>query len=342
MHNFFDFTLDDLEAAIGALGNEKFRARQLYKWIYNKGITDFAEMSDLSKGLRLIFKEMFDPGTLEIKETTESEDGSVKFAFAAPDGNVFESVFMPGAARDTLCLSTQIGCKMGCRFCVTGRIGFRRNLTCAEIIGQIMAVRAHTGAGISNIVFMGMGEPIDNLDNLLHSLEIMKNPLGLDLSHRRITVSSVGLLDGLRRLEPKVANIALSLNAADDKKRSWLMPINRLYPIGEIVDFVRSFKGTKRTRITFEYVLLRGVNDSMDDARLLSQVLAGVRCKINLIPFNESSHVEFRTPDQPVVERFQQYLLERHFTAIVRDSRAKDVHGGCGQLGMKYLEGVSE
>jgi 23S rRNA (adenine2503-C2)-methyltransferase len=339
MHNFFDFTLSDLEAAIGALGNEKFRARQLYKWVYNKGVTDFEGMSNVPKGLRLLFKEMFNVNPLSVREVVESQDGSLKFAFSTVDGYVIESVFMPDGERSTLCLSSQVGCRMGCRFCVTAKVGFRRNLSSAEIMGQIVAVKSHVGADrINNIVFMGMGEPIDNLDSVLRSLEIMKDPLGLDLSHRRITVSSVGLLEGLRTLEPKVANIAISLNAADDRKRAYLMPVARLYPVREIINFVRGFKGTKRTRITFEYVLLRGVNDSSEDARLLSDTLAGVKCKINLIPFNESPYIEFKTPDERTVEKFQQHLLDRHFTAIVRDSRGKDVHGGCGQLGLKYLE----
>lgn len=339
MHNFFELTLKDLETAIGALGNEKYRARQLYQWVYNKGISDFAEMSNVPKGLRVLFKDMFSVDVLQVKEVLESKDGSLKFAFATTDGLFVESVFMPENERSTLCLSTQIGCRMGCKFCVTARIGFRRNLSVAEIVGQIMAVKRYVGEKrINNIVLMGMGEPVDNLEHVLQALDIIKNPLGLDMSHRRITVSSVGLLEGLSKVQPRVANIAISLNAADDRKRTYLMPINRLYPLREIVNFVRSYKGTKRTRITFEYVLLRGVNDSIDDAKLLSEILAGVKCKINLIPFNESPYLEFKTPDARTVERFQKHLLDRHFTAIVRDSRGKDIQGGCGQLGMKYVE----
>ncbi len=343
MHNFFEFTLNDLEAAIGALGNEKFRARQLYRWIYTKGISDFGEMSNIPKGLRIIFSEMFAVGDLEVKEVLESRDGSLKYGLIAPDGAVIESVFMPGEERNTLCLSTQVGCRMGCKFCVTGRIGFKRNLSAAEIVGQIMAVKSHVPEKrIQNIVLMGMGEPMDNLASVLRALEIMKDPLGLDLSHRRITVSTVGLLEGLRMVEHKVANIAISLNSVDDRKRTYLMPINRLYSVRDIIQFVRNYKGTKRTRITFEYVLLRGVNDSMEDVRALAEALAGVKCKINLIPFNESPHLEFRAPLEKTVQQFQGYLLDKHFTAIVRDSRGTDVHGGCGQLGIKYIESDQE
>jgi len=342
MQNFFEFTMHDLENAIGALGNEKFRARQLYKWVYNKGVLDFREMTNISKSLRLVFKEMFHAELPEVKDVLHSRDGTVKFGFAASDGRIMESVLIPEKDRNTLCISSQIGCRMGCKFCVTGKIGFIRNLTSAEIVGQIMAAKNYLGEQrITNIVFMGMGEPVDNLDTLVHALDIMKNPLGLDFSHRRITVSSVGLLDGLRTLEPKVAGIAISLNAADDSKRTYLMPINRLYPIREIINFVKGFRGSKRIRITFEYVLIRGLNDSMEDARNLAELLAGVKCKINLIPFNESPYVEFRTPDERSVRQFHEYLLERNFTAIVRDSRGPDIGAACGQLGARYL-GVAE
>jgi 23S rRNA (adenine2503-C2)-methyltransferase len=343
MQNFFELTLHELENAIGAIGNEKFRARQLYKWIYNKGVLDFHEMTNISKSLRLMFKDMFYTGLPEIKDVFHSQDGTIKFGIAASDGRIMESVLIPEKDRNTLCISSQIGCRMGCRFCVTGRIGFIRNLTSAEIIGQIMAVKNYCGEQrITNIVFMGMGEPVDNLDTLIHALEIMKTPLGLNFSHRRITVSSVGLLEGLRTLEPKVAGLAISLNAADEAKRTYLMPINRLYPIRDIISFVRGFKGSKRIRITFEYVLIKGLNDSLKDAQHLAELLAGVKCKINLIPFNESPYVEFKAPEPKAVNQFHEYLLERHFTAIVRDSRGQDIGAACGQLGARYLGTLME
>lgn len=338
MRNFFEFTMHELETAIGALGNEKFRARQLYKWVYNKGVLDFNEMTNISKSLRLVFKDMFRAELPEIKDVLHSRDGSIKFGFVATDGHTMEGVLIPEKDRNTLCISSQIGCRMGCKFCVTGKIGFIRNLSAAEIIGQVMAAKKYLGdKKITNIVFMGMGEPVDNLDNLIHALEIMKNPLGLDFSHRRITVSSVGLLDGLRTLEPKVAVLAISLNAADEETRTSLMPINRLYPIREIVSFVKGYQGSKRIRITFEYVLMKDINDSLDDARQLANLLTGVKCKINLIPFNESPNVEYRAPEAKSVEKFNAYLLERHFTSIVRDSRGQDVGAACGQLGARYL-----
>lgn len=339
MRNFYDLTMKELETAIGALGNEKYRARQLYQWVYNKGVLDFAHMTNISKSLRMIFGDMFYTGLPEIIEAIPSNDGSVKLGFSGQDGKLIESVLIPAKDRYTLCVSTQIGCRMGCKFCVTGKIGFIRNLSVSEIVGQVVGAKRYCGEGrITNIVFMGMGEPVDNIENLLHTLDIIKDPRGLDFSHRKITVSSAGLLDGLRTLEPKVAGIAISLNAADDAKRTFLMPINRLYPIREIIKFVKGFKGSSRVRVTFEYVLIRDVNDSLTDAKQLADLLYGVKCKINLIPFNESSYIEFKAPRTSSIEQFRSYLIEKQFTAILRDSRGQDVHAACGQLGARYIK----
>jgi len=361
MYDFFELTVNNLETAIGALGKEKYRSRQLFKWVYNKGVYDFNEMTNIPKSLRMVFRDMFDIRLPEIKEVRFSRDGSIKFALMLKDGNIVESVFMPEEKRNTLCISAQIGCRMGCRFCVTGKIGFVRHLSTSEIIGQLMAVKSYlesdlpkedihrrifagrdtkesTQKLITNIVFMGMGEPVDNLDNVMHALDILKEPLGLDYSYRKITISSVGLIDGLNLISPKVAGIAISLNAADDEKRTYMMPINRLYPINAVLNFVKGFKGTNRIRITFEYILIKGFNDSLDDAKQLSEILKGIKCKINLIPYNESPYIEFKTPDPETIERFHAYLLSRNFTTIIRNSRGQDIGGACGQLGMRYLE----
>ncbi|MCK9227900.1 MAG: 23S rRNA (adenine(2503)-C(2))-methyltransferase RlmN [Syntrophorhabdaceae bacterium] len=342
MEDFFGFTLSNLEAKIGALGKEKYRARQLFRWIYNLGNLDFHEMTNIPKGLRTVFSEMLSLELMPISGEYPSTDGSVKLAFTAGDGEVIESVIMPEKNRATLCISTQIGCRMGCKFCVTGKIGFRRNLSTGEIVGQVMTVREYLKKKgqdpVTNIVFMGMGEPMDNSENVLAALDILKDQNGLDFSHRKITISSVGLIDGLKMLDAKSAVIAISLNAADDDTRSMLMPINRLYPIGEIMDFARNFKGTKRTRITFEYILIRGVNDSLEDARRLADLLKDIKCKINLIPYNVSEYTEFERPDRADIDRFHQYLLDRYYTVIIRDSRGQDVSAACGQLGMSYLD----
>jgi 23S rRNA (adenine2503-C2)-methyltransferase len=339
MTNFFDLTLKELEGLIESLGIKSYRARQIYKWVYQSDLTDFNLMTNLPKGLRVTLKNMFYFGIPEVRETQTSEDSSVKFMFATSDNRLVESVFMPEDDRSTLCVSTQIGCKMSCAFCVTSKIGFVRDLTAGEIVGQVMAVRNHMGrSGITNIVLMGMGEPLDNIDNVLTAIEILEEPFGLKISHRRLTISTVGLVDRLRLIDPRKAQLAISLNAATDAVRTRLMPINRVYPLGDVLAYVKGLGDMGRIRITFEYVMLQGVNDSLEDAKQLAGLLAGIKCKINLIPYNASPYTEFKTPHPESVKDFQSYLINKHFTAIVRASRAGDIGGGCGQLGMRYLE----
>ncbi|HUJ89504.1 MAG TPA: 23S rRNA (adenine(2503)-C(2))-methyltransferase RlmN [Syntrophorhabdales bacterium] len=339
MDNFFDHAPKELQAVVEKMGAKSYRARQLYQWVYQRGVLDFHSMDNLPKALRSALADEFSFVLPDVNEIVHSEDGSIKFGLLMNTGHLVETVLMPEKGRNTLCVSTQIGCKMACQFCVTGHIGFLRNLSAAEIIGQVMAVKRYAhNRRITNIVFMGMGEPLDNLENLLTALEIIQEPAGLDFSYRRVTVSTVGLLDGLRSIVPRKAQIAISLNASCEAGRSELMPINRIYPLRDIVAYVRSLKNMGRQRVTFEYVLIKGINDSPDDARALAELLAGVRCKINLIPYNASPRTEFQTPDEEAVGRFHKILLDRNFTALVRDSHAKDIGGGCGQLGMKYLE----
>jgi 23S rRNA (adenine2503-C2)-methyltransferase len=339
MTNFFDITLKELEEIFENMGIKPYRARQVYKWVYQMETADFDLMTDLSKELRATLKNQFHFDLPPTRETIASKDSSVKFLFTTHDGQAIESVFMPEEGRSTICLSTQVGCKMSCAFCVTGKIGFVRDLTASEIVGQVMAVKPYGGEDrITNIVFMGMGEPLDNVSNVLKAIEIMEEPLGLKISHRRLTISTVGLLDGLRRIDPKKIQIAISLNAATDAVRSKLMPINKVHPLKDLIAYVKSLGDIGRKRVTFEYVLLKGINDSLDDARMLADLLKGVRCKINLIPYNASPYGSFESPDEASVKRFQSYLIDRHFTAIVRDSRARDIGGGCGQLGMRYIE----
>ncbi|MCX7966501.1 MAG: 23S rRNA (adenine(2503)-C(2))-methyltransferase RlmN [Syntrophorhabdaceae bacterium] len=367
MINFFGLTLKELEDTIGGIGKERFRARQLFRWIYKKDICDFSKMEDIPKSLRTLFKDMFNMQPLIPKEVFYSKDGSVKFSFETRDKHIIESVLIPEKNRMTLCVSSQIGCRMACAFCMTGKMGFIRNLGTDEIIGQVMASREflkkHDGflitddkrkrdapekedenqhKKITNIVFMGMGEPMDNFENVIRALDILKDQHGLDFSKRRITISSVGLLAGLNLLKPNTAGIAISLNAPDDKKRTKIMPINRLYSIKDIIEFVKQYKVSPRERITFEYVMLKDFNDSLDDARALYELLKGVKCKINLIPFNESPFSEFKTPDKKTVDEFHRYLINRYMTVIVRESRGSDIHGACGQLGMSYLKNCIE
>ncbi len=339
MINFFDVTLSELERQLETMNVKPYRARQIYKWVYQLGIVDFDLMTNLPKSLRAALRGLFALTVPAIEESTSSRDGSTKYVLTTHDGRSIETVSMPDDGKSTLCLSTQVGCKMSCAFCVTGRIGFIRDLTPGEIVGQVMAVKPHMGSDrITNVVLMGMGEPVDNIESVLKAIEIMEEPFGLKISHRRLTISTVGLIDGLRLVGPRKAQLAISLNAATSAVRTRLMPINRVYPLQDVISYVKSLGNMGRTRVTFEYVMLKGVNDSLNDARLLAELLKGVRCKINIIPYNESAYAEFKSPDDETVKRFQSYLIDRRFTAIIRDSRARDIGGGCGQLGMRYLE----
>jgi 23S rRNA (adenine2503-C2)-methyltransferase len=339
MTNFFDISLPELETILEGMGIKKYRAHQIFKWVYQMDALDFDAMTNLPKSLRAGLKDTLYFGLPVVQEKLASSDGSTKFLLTTHDGHSLETVSMPENGKITVCVSTQVGCKMSCAFCVTGKIGFMRDLTVGEIVGQIMTVKAHAGQDrITNVVLMGMGEPVDNIDNVLKAIDILEEPLGLKISHRRLTVSTVGLIDGLRLIDPKKAQLAISLNAATGAVRTRLMPINRVYPLQDIIGYVKSLGNLGRIRVTFEYVLLKGVNDSIEDAKSLVSLLKGVRCKINLIPYNESPYGEFRSPDEEAVKAFQSHLIEHHFTAIVRDSRARDIGGGCGQLGMKYLE----
>lgn len=340
MTNFFDITLRELGDMLEKRGVKRYRAHQIYRWVYQAGVSDFDRMTNLPKALKVLLKNMFHFGLPRIEETVPSKDGSVKFLLAAEHGHAIESVLMPENGRSTLCLSTQVGCKMSCAFCVTGKVGFIRDLAASEIVGQVMAVRPHMGESqLTNIVLMGMGEPCDNIDNVTRAIDIMEEPFGLKISHRRLTVSTVGLIDGLRLIDPKKAQLAISLNAATGPVRTRLMPINRVYPLHEVIAYVKGLGNMGRTRVTFEYVMIREVNDSLEDARLLAELLKGVKCKVNLIPYNESPFADFKSPNGESIKQFQSYLVNRRFTAIVRDSRAIDVGGGCGQLGMRYLQG---
>jgi len=361
MVNFFELPLKELEDIIGGIGKERYRARQLFRWIYKKGVYDFAVMDDIPKSLRNLFREMFNMQTLHHEESFYSKDGSVKLSFKTEDNHLIESVLIPEKNRMTLCVSSQIGCRMACAFCVTGKMGFIRNLATNEIIGQVIGAKDFLKKGvlastlgektssntqnndgnhiqkITNIVFMGMGEPMDNFENVIKTIDILKDQYGLDFSKRRITISTVGLLAGLEKVKPGTAGIAISLNAPDDKKRIKIMPINRLYPVRDIIGFVKKYKTSPRERITFEYVMLKDFNDSIEDAEALYELLKAVKCKINLIPFNETPFSEFKTPDRDIVNKFHKFLIERFMTVIIRESRGADVHGACGQLGMRYL-----
>jgi 23S rRNA (adenine2503-C2)-methyltransferase len=328
--------LTELENTLESLGTERFHARQLYRWIYRRGITDFELMTDLSRSLRSQFATDFVISTPRIISDEQSVDGTRKFVLELSDCRRIESVFIPDTPSMTFCISTQVGCAMSCGFCLTGKMGLVRNLTAGEIAGQVRVLAAATGLldFPFNIVLMGMGEPLHNYDNTMKALRILHSEHGLAVSPRRVTLSTVGIVPGLERLarEPLMPNLAVSLHATTDEQRTALVPPNRKYPLVDILDACRRFPLKKRSRITFEYVMLDGINDTSDDARRLVKLLAGIKAKVNLIPLNPAPGIPYERPSPARVDRFAEILADRHITVSVRKSRGQDIRAACGQL----------
>lgn len=325
-------------------GLSPYRGRQIFSWLFRPGTTEIEQMTDIAKKVRRSLESQVFLSSLEIADKEISEDGSVKYAFRLADGRIIESVLIPEEKRQTLCISSQVGCAMGCSFCLTATMGFIRNLTPAEITGQITAVQDDIAGSdktdINNIVFMGMGEPLANLDNLVKSLEILMDDLGLNFSDRRITVSSCGIPPKIRELGQRIrVNLAISLHAADNETRSRLMPVNKTYPVEEVLAACRDYPLPKRKRIMFEYALIQGVNDSREDARKLVGLLQDIPCKINLIRCNEipeqssTSELKQFQPSSPErTAEFQQILRDADFGVFLRASRGADISAACGQL----------
>ena len=333
----------ELEAALAELGHPRFHARQIFSWIYAKGVTDVDRMTNLSKPLRSNLGQHFQIGTPARLHTETSVDGTVKFLLALRDGRRIESVFIPDTPSQTFCISTQVGCAMKCGFCLTGKMGLVRNLTAGEIAGQVRVLAGELGLRDSkfNIVLMGMGEPLHNYDNTMKALRILNDEHGLAVSPRRVTLSTVGVLPGLERLaaEPLMPNLAISLHATTEDQRDALIPVNRRYGLEDIVAAARKFPVARRQRITFEYVLLQGVNDTPDDARRLVRLLASVRCKVNLIPLNEAAGIGFHRPTDDRIDRFARILADARIPVSVRKSRGRDIRAACGQL---IVEGATQ
>jgi 23S rRNA (adenine2503-C2)-methyltransferase len=335
MEDFLSLELPELEGRIHALGQPRYRARQIFSWIHGRGVFSAEEMHNLPVDLRGQVAPFLSPPPVTLEERRVGEDGTQKFRFRLQDGGVIESVTIPEEKRVTLCVSTQVGCALGCLFCRTGQMGLRRNLQVEEILGQYYAIRSMLGRGraITHVVLMGMGEPLENPEATRRALKLLTHPLGCGLSTRRITVSTVGIPERLERLFSETpVSITLSLNAADDETRSRLMPINRKYPIEEVLNTLRSLPLPPRRRFTIAYVLIHGENDSLKDAMRLVGILHGVRCKINLIPFNPFPETELRRPQEGDVLVFQDFLRRKGLSTHVRWSRGGDVLAACGQL----------
>ena len=337
-----DFSLSQLTDFVESLGLPTYRGSQIFAWLYRPNITDFSQMTDLTKDLRetLAARASFD--WPEIADVERSKDGTVKYGFKLKDNNYIESVLIPEDGRNTLCVSSQVGCAMGCEFCLTGGMGFKRNLSPGEIVGQVVRVRNRlhddedTESVLNNLVFMGMGEPLANFDNLLVALEILTYQRGLNFSDRRITVSTCGLVPKIKELGQKTrVNLAVSLHSVDDSIRSKLMPINNKYPVAELLEACKNFPMPKRKRIMFEYILIKDLNDSVSDAEILAERLRDIPCKINLLPYNETSALSYQRPSDKKIELFQKTLWKAGYTVLVRSSRGSDISAACGQLAGK-------
>jgi 23S rRNA (adenine2503-C2)-methyltransferase len=316
------------------MGKEQYRAVQVMKWVHQHLADSFQDMTNLSKAMREELSQRAYIRLPELLDVRRSDDSTCKFLLRLEDGQCIETVLIPEDDHDTLCVSTQVGCAMGCRICRTGKMGFKRNLTAGEIVSQLLTVRrTRPESRITNVVFMGMGEPLANFSQTVKAINILTHPNGPQISWRRLTVSTSGLVPRIRDLGKTVrAKLAISLNAVTDDQRDAIMPINRKYPLAELLAALKEYPLPRRDRITVEYVLIDGFNDSQADARQLVRLLNPIRAKVNLIPLNDEAAEGLRSPKPARVLRFQEILMSRSLMAIVRKSRGRDILAACGQL----------
>ncbi len=337
MKSFFDYEKPEL----ASIFDPPFRATQIYKAVYQQSFDDFALMTDLPKASRASFSGEWNIKLPSVHRRFDSIDGTRRYLVRLQDDELAETVYIPEESRDTICISSQIGCALACTFCLTGQLGLTRHLSAGEIVTQaLVAQRENISSRGFNIVLMGMGEPLHNYDNVMKAIRILHDKDGLNMSMSRITLSTAGLLPAIERLaaEPMIPNLAISLTGATNEKRNELMPINRRYPIEQLLDAVRRFPLKHRQRVTFEYVLLGGVTDAPEDALHLVKLLKGIRAKVNLIPFNEAEELSYRRPLDAAIEGFQQVLIENNISAFVRKNRGNDISAACGQLKKKWAD----
>ena len=337
---FKDLTLQETENWIKEKGLPLYRAKQIRKTLFSNLLSSFDEMSALPKSLRTILKAEVNINPLENLAIEYSNDGTIKYLFRLHDGETIESVLIPGEKKYTLCISTQVGCAMGCRFCLTAAQGFKRNLSPGEIIEQVIYAKCMLNKSnvLSNIVIMGMGEPLNNYDNVVKAISVITDQEGLDFSNRKVTLSTSGVVPAMYDIGRDTSvNLAVSLNAADNKTRSFLMPVNNKWALEELLEACRNFPLPNRRMITFEYILLAGINDSGEAAQKLSKILRGIRAKINLIPFNPHPASDFRPSEEINILKFQEILISNHYTAIIRKSKGCDISAACGQLRSRNL-----
>jgi 23S rRNA (adenine2503-C2)-methyltransferase len=330
-----DLDLKETNDWIEKCGLEPYRSHQIRRWIFGHQVESFQEMTNLSKELRSFLASRFDISQLKVIKSQDSRDGTKKYLFELEDGHRIESVLIPERGHYTACLSSQVGCAMGCAFCLTAKQGFIRNLKSSEIVNQVIQIKKSMDESkkLTNIVFMGMGEPLANFEATKKAVHNILSQEALNFSHRRVTISTCGLLPEIERLGRELpVNLSISLNSADNTTRSLLMPINRKYPLVKLIEALRAYPLSRGRRVTFEYILIRDMNDRPSDARRLARLLKNIRAKINLIPFNHFSGSPFQPPDKERVLEFQQELIGKQLTATIRYSKGNDISAACGQL----------
>ena len=346
MFDFFDYTREELTAVLkDKFNSSAFRATQLFEWVYQKHIFDFAQMTNLGKEFRETLAQAFMFPAARIVDRQISKDGTRKYLFEVDNGDLVESVMIKQPTRMTLCVSSQVGCGMNCQFCRTATMGFRRNLRTSEIIQQVLGVLIDAKEfddSFSNIVFMGMGEPLHNFKGVVSALKILTDQKGLEMTPRKITVSTVGLVSAIKKFGEigGLANLAVSLNATTDEVRSKIMPINKKFPLEVLLNSLRSFPLTSRKRITIEYVMLHGVNDTEADLKRLPKLLRGIPAKINLIPYNENAGLGFKSPPESYVAHWQDVLTRGGSDVTIRWSKGQDIKAACGQLATTSVKAV--
>lgn len=332
---------DELKENLRELGEEPYRARQIFRWLYKVGVKSFDEMTDLPAPLREKLKTRFHITRLAISDSRHSsKDGTAKYLFKLEDGNSIETVFLPEGERNTICLSSQVGCKFSCSFCASAAFGFIRNLTASEILDQVLFIKIkNPNSHITNLVFMGIGEPLDNYDNVMRSIRILNDKDAFAIGARKITVSTCGIIPGIRTLEDEGIQIELSvsLHSADDKIRSKLVPINKIYPLKDLIKACKDYVKKTNRIVTFEYVLIKDVNSSKEDAVKLAKLLRGIKCKLNAIAYNKIGAKDYEEPSKEDADRFVRMLKASGTNGILRKPKGDDIDAGCGQLRISKL-----
>ena len=344
MKNIKDYNLEELKEQLVLLDEKKYRAEQIFKWIYVDKVKEFDEMTNLSLELREKLKENFTMCNYKILKKQESSDGTKKYLFDVLDGNAIETVLMEYHHGKTICVSSQIGCKMGCEFCASTGVKFVRSLTSGEIVEQILAVEQDIQANISNVVFMGIGEPFDNYENVMNAVRIINNPKGLNIGARHISISTSGLVPKIREFadEELQCTLSISLHATNDDKRSKMMPVNRKYNIKELMEACDYYISKTNKRISFEYALAKDNNDNLEDAKELVKLLKGKLCHVNLIPINKIDNGKFVKSTNENIIKFRDYLNKNGIVATIRRELGSDIDAACGQLRRKKLENQEE